>query len=122
MLQILQTRNIDLYKQQIDELGISEFLPNVVEAVDGEEIFGTGIYHIKDEAIIIDFVDSKDDLYLYDGIVRAILFLGMLKGIETAEFKMKDIKNAVKLGFVQNNYNLLCPISEFMSKCKSCGK
>ena len=62
MLQILQTRNIALYKQQIDELGLSEFQPNVVEAVDGEEIFGTGIYHIKDEAIIIDFVDSKDDL------------------------------------------------------------
>ena len=106
----------------IDEMGLSDLFPNVVEATDKDEVIGIGVYHFDDETVVLDKVDSKGDLYLYDGIVRAVLFLAMMKGIDTARFDFPDLDNVKKLGFVQNNDNVLRDLNGFMSKCKSCGK
>lgn len=124
MLEILQTRNFENYREKIELLGIADTFPNVVEAKDGENVKGYGIYHIDipEQKVVIDDAQADGDLYLFDGIIRSVLFLAMMKGIETAEFADRITGNAKKLGFVQNNDNLLSPLSEFMSKCKSCGK
>ncbi len=122
MLQILQTKHIENYSQMIEEMRLSDLFPNVVEATDKEEVIGIGVYHFDNDIVVLDKVDSNGDLYLYDGIVRAVLFLAMMKGIDTARFDLTDLKNAKKLGFVQNNDNILSDLNGFMSKCKSCGK
>ena len=122
MLQILQTKNIENYSEIIKRLGLENKNANVVEAVDKDEIFGTGIYLIEKDKVVIYFIDSKGDLYLYDGIVRSILFLAVLKDIDKAEFEIEDKTDLIKLGFVQKNSNCLNDLKEFMSKCKSCGK
>ena len=122
MLQILQTKNIENYWEMLEEMGLADLFPNVVEATDKGEVIGLGVYHFDNDVVVLDKVDSNGDLYLYDGIVRAVLFLAMMKGIDTARFDMQDLENAKKLGFVQNNDNILNDLNGFMSKCKSCGK
>jgi len=122
LLQILQTKHIENYAQMIDEMGLSELYPSIVEATDKDEIIGIGVYHFESDTGVLDKVDSNGDLYLYDGIVRAVLFLAMMKGIDTARFDLFDLDNAKKLGFVQNNDNILSDLNGYMSKCKSCGK
>ena len=121
MLQILQTKNFERYTDEIKSRGILDKFPNVVEAVDGEKILGTGMYHFENNELVLDKIEAEDDLYLYDGIVRAILFLAMMKGIDTARFELQNLEFAKKLGFVKND-NTLEPISEFMSACKNCKK
>lgn len=122
MLQILQSNNTENYKEQFDRLDAFDVDLKLVEAVDGDDILGSGIYHFEDGKLVVDHVDSKGDLCLFDGIVRSVLFLAMLKGIDIAELRLEDMEYAVKLGFVQNNDNFIQSITNFMSKCKSCGK
>ena len=59
MLQILQTKNIENYSEIIKRLGLEKKNANVVEAVDKDEIFGTGIYLIEKDKVVIYFIDSK---------------------------------------------------------------
>lgn len=122
MLEILQTKNFENYIPRLEKMGIMDSFPNVVEATDKDKVIGLGIYHFENDSVIIDEIEANDDLYLYDGIVRAVLFLAMMKGIDIAKFNLSDMTNAVKLGFVNNAENVLNPITAFMSKCKSCGK
>lgn len=127
MLQILQTKNYGNYMSQINDLGISEFFPNVVEATDNDEILAVGIYHFDisidtfEKKIIIDYITKEIDLSLFDGMVRSMLFIAMMKEIDTAEFRNCDKSKLLKLGFVTNDNNCLQSISEFMTNCKSCG-
>ncbi len=125
MLEILQTRNKEKYKDKLSELKLDFDMSNVVEADDSGVSLGFGVYHFGiDEnfnpLIEIDYVFFNDDLLLLDGIVRSILFLAMMKGIDRAKFNLQNTNELVSLGFVQNNYNYLDSIAKFMSKCKSC--
>lgn len=122
VLQILQTKHIENYWDKLNEMGLGELYPNVVEATDNDNIIGTGVYHFDNEFVVIDEINSNGDLYIYDGIVRAILFLAMMKGYDVARFDLKDLSDVKKLGFVQNNDNILTDLNGFMKKCKSCGK
>ena len=124
MLQILQTRNMENYADKIAGLELAEKYPNVVEAIDNDKITGIGIYHMnfEENRIVIDYAEYGNDLVLLDGIIRSILYLAMLRNIDSARFDLPQIDDVRKLGFVQNCGNLLEPVSDFMSKCKSCGK
>lgn len=122
MLQILQTKNIESYSELILSLGLEKENVSVVEATDKEEILGIGIYALEREQVTVYYIDAKNDLYLFDGIVRSILFLAVLKDVDKAVFALSDRNDLEKLGFVQKNDNCLLSLKEFMSKCKSCGK
>ncbi len=122
MLEILQTKNYENYLGRIKQLGLSEVYPNVVEADDSGRVTGYGIYHLEGDRVMIDEVSPQQDLCLFDGITRSILFLSMMKGIEKAEFSESIRQTAKKMGFVKDDENLLSSVTEFMSKCKSCGK
>lgn len=122
MLEILQTKNFEKYIDKLDKMKILDKFPNVVEATDKDEILGLGIYHFDDDAVVLDEIEANGDLYLYDGIVRSILFLAMMKEIDVAKFNLCDMTNVTKLGFVKDDEKTLSPITGFMSKCKSCGK
>ena len=125
MLEILQTKNKENYKDKITELGLDFDTAFVVDATDEGSSIGYGIYHfgIDDEynpLVEVDLVQDNSDILLFDGIIRSILFLAMMKGIAKARFNLTQTDKLIKLGFVQNNYNCLDSIEEFMSKCKSC--
>lgn len=122
MLEILQTKNINNYKNIIDELNLDINLVHVVEATDKDIVNGIGIYHFYENQVVIDFIDAESDLYLYDGMVRAILFLAMLKGIDSSIFQEDCIDTCIKLGFIKSGQNELKSISKFLHKCKSCEK
>lgn len=122
MLQILQTKNFNNYIEKLEKMGILDKFPNVVEATDKGEIIGLGIYHFEEKMVVVDEISAENDLYLYDGIVRAILFLAMMKGIDIAKFNLTDMTQVKKLKFVKDDENILSPVTSFMSKCKSCGK
>ncbi len=125
MLEILQTKNKENYINKITELGLDFDTSYVVDATDEGSSLGYGIYHfgIDDEynpIVEIDFVSDNSDIMLFDGIIRSVLFLSMMKGIDKAKFNITQTDKLMKLGFVQNNYNYLNSITKFMSKCKSC--
>ncbi len=125
MLEILQTKNKENYRNNIKKLGLDFDTTFVVDATDGGSSVGFGIYHfgIDEEynpTVEVDFVQDNSDIMLFDGIIRSILFLAMMKGIDKARFNISQNDKLIKLGFVQNNYNCLDCITKFMSKCKSC--
>ncbi len=120
MLEIVQAKDFKKYSNLIGELGIGDELISIAEALDKNEVIGFGIYHYGDGKVIIDYVDSKGDLYLYDGIVRSILFLAMTNKVNIAFFNISDTKMLMDLSFVKGDNKYLENITEFMDKCKNC--
>lgn len=122
MLQILQTRNIESYKNKIEELSLTDSFPSVVEATDNDKVIGVGIYHMDFEkgAVSIDYCEWNDDIMLLDGIIRSILFLVMLRGIEKAVFSNALKNECRKLGFVKDDTLMLDGISGMLDGCKHC--
>lgn len=122
MLEIVQAKDFKNYYKKFEELNISDEIVSVVEALNNSDIIGYGIYHYNDEKVIIDYVDGNNDRNLYDGIVRAILYLAMMNNIDNAMFNFDDREMLKKLGFVNDNNNHLESITKFMDKCKNCRK
>ena len=119
MLQILKREDKSPYLAQIADLGLSDSEISVSEAVDGDLVLGYALYKISPEAIEIFKISPQNDLLLFDGIARSILFLAVLKGVERAKFKLNDLTEAKKLGFV-NDDGVLEDISSVFSGCKGC--
>ena len=124
MLQILQTRHLENYADLIDKLGLADEAVSVVEATEGDEIIGIGVYHMDfmTSQVVIDHA-QYGDLMLGDGIYRSILFLAMLRSIDKARLDMKDEKligDCVKLGFVTAGSSAIESISSILDGCKDC--
>lgn len=124
MLQILQTRHLENYTTLIDELGLSDEAVSVVEATEGDEVIGIGVYHIDfmTSQVVIDHA-QYGDILLGDGIYRSILFLAVMKGIESARFELRDkmlADDCIKLGFISESSNALENISDILDGCKDC--
>ena len=119
MLQILKREDKSPYLDEILKLGLSENEIAISEAVDGDSVLGYALYKISPEAIEIYKISPQNDLLLFDGIVRSILFLAVLKGVERAEFKLSNLTEAKKLGFADEN-GILEDISSVFSECKGC--
>ena len=122
MLQILQTRNIELYSEKIADLGLEDSFPSVVEATDNDAVIGMGIYHMDFEngEVVIDYCEWNDDILLLDGIIRSILFLVYMRGIDKARFSESIKSECTKLGFVKGDSLRLDKISDVLDGCKHC--
>lgn len=122
MLEIIQARDFKKYSSLIEGLKLSDEIISIVEAIDKGQAIGCGIYHYGEKMVIIDYIDSHDDKYLYDGIIRTILFLAMSNGINSAEFNIAEKTILKDLKFVNNNDYYIQSIAEFMNNCKNCKK
>ncbi|MCD7727690.1 MAG: hypothetical protein LUH08_00975 [Ruminococcus sp.] len=122
MLEIKVAEDREKYFEELSKFGLDEDLTLVVESYDKGEVNGYGFYHLEGDSVSIDYIESYQDLILFDGIVRSILFKAMLSGIDKAVFSDVQLGKFQMLGFVQNNYKTLDSIGDFLSKCKSCGK
>lgn len=122
MLEIKNTFDTNKYLNEFERLNIDPDFTLVVESFDKEKVNGYGFYHLENDAVVIDYINDGDDILLFDGIARSILFKALLSGITKAGFSDVQIDKFIKLGFVQNNYKTMDSIEDFLSKCKSCGK
>ncbi len=122
MLEILQAKDYKPYYPLFEKLNIKDEIISVAEAVDNDKIIGFGIYHYSEGNVIINYVESYGDLYLYDGIVRSILFLAENNGINQAIFTLDDTSIIEKLRFVNENQKCIKNIDNILSNCKSCSK
>lgn len=120
MLQIIKKDGNDGYEEILSELKL-DGNPNVrvSEAVNGDEINGFGIYELRPDAIVIYKIADFGDPMLADGILRSILFLAAVKGVEKAIFEQGNEDCAKKLGILKDG-SILEPISDVFGGCEGC--
>ncbi len=120
MLQIIKKDGVDGYEDVLKSLGLSEADGvSISEAVNGDLIDGYGIYRLEPEQITVYKISDGGDLMLSDGIIRSILFLAAMKGVEKAVFELGSDEPAKKLRLIKEG-NILEPISDIFGGCESC--
>ncbi len=122
MLKILEQQNTAPYQQIFDEIK-TPYKLYLTEAMDGEQVMGYILYAYEPDAVAVHVVDDGGDLMLCDGLVRSVLFKGMLRGLNRGVFRLTDEAMLAKmrtLQFVKNDENALENIAEIMDNCKSC--
>lgn len=122
MLEILQAKDYKKYYPLFEKLGIQDEIVSVVEAQNNNEVIGYGVYYFKGDTQIICEINCNDDKYLYDGIVRAILFIAFTNNINKAEFKLDDYSLLKELNLVYESDKNISNIIDFFDKCKDCKK
>lgn len=121
MLEIRPAKDYSLYKNIIDSIDFSgDRLVCIAEAVDKDKVIGYGIYYFTDVSVVIKHVESYNDLYLYDGIVRSVLFMASNNGIDTAVIDLHDMSIVEKLHFVSVGEKCIKNIDNILSNCKTC--
>ncbi|MBE6845412.1 MAG: hypothetical protein E7508_06845 [Ruminococcus sp.] len=95
---------------------------HIVESKNGESTNGYGVYSVGENGLSIhDYESGEWDII--DGIIRTILFKGMLGGINRCEFQVRDVEKQqklTKLGFINEESKTIEDINDFMSNCKKC--
>lgn len=122
MLKILEQTNHEPYRALLDAIR-SESPLYLTEAMDGEQVTGYIVYAYEPDAVAVHAVDDGGDLMLCDGLVRSVLFKGLLRGLNKGVFRLQDTAMLDKmrtLRFVNNGQNTLENIAEIMDNCKSC--
>lgn len=120
MLEIHQNENTEKYTDYLDKLNISGTHMKVVEAHDRNRVTGFCIFSYAEDAVTLYVAEYGEDLYLCDGLVRAVLFKASLLGIDRAEFAFADLADVRKLGFLEKDSRTLLSIQSIMGGCKSC--
>lgn len=120
MLQILKQENKQGYSQRLTELGLDPEKISISEATDGGNVTGFGIYEFSGDSIVIHCIEPQNDLVLFDGIARSVMFLAVLKGIEKAEYRGDTRKNAALLKFISDEKPYIQPISSIFNGCEGC--
>ena len=90
-------------------------------ARDGEEVLGKIAGELIGDVFVIDELDCED--FFTDGLVRAILNLMTLHGIDKARFELPESYERLrKLGFFDDEPKM-DSIAKFFNKgCKGCNK
>lgn len=122
MLKILEQTNLEPYRDILEGIRTEQKL-YLTEAMEGERVTGYIVYAYEPDAVAVYAVDDGGDLMLCDGLVRSVLFKGLLRGLDRAVFRLTEagmMEKMEKLRFVKNNQNFLESIAEIMDNCKSC--
>lgn len=90
-------------------------------ARDGEEILGSCAGLLDGDCFVFDELDCED--FFADGLVRAILNLMDLHGIEKARFDLDEsnLERLGKLGFLKNGAQIDSIAGFFSDKSCGCG-
>lgn len=120
MLQILKKEGNEGYEELLGKLGLLNAQNiKISEAVDGEKVGGFGIYSLSSEQLTVYKISYGGDLMLGDGLIRSILFLAALKGVEKAVFENGSDELPRKLCMIKEG-NVLEPVSEVFGGCENC--
>lgn len=122
MLEIHERKDTKGYENIVNAIE-SEFV-HVVESINGDKVDGYGVYSIDEKGLrIYDFGSSCSEIT--DGVIRTILFKGMLGGLNRCEFCVSDEEKSRKLrtlGFLNGENTAIDDINAFMSSCPNCKK
>ncbi len=120
MLEIHERQDTVGYENVVSTI-LAENL-KIVESINNGEVNGYGIYSVGENGLAIH--DYKSDQWeITDGIIRTILFKGLLGGINRCDFQVRDVEKQeklIKLGFIKEDVKSIEDINEFMSGCKNC--
>ncbi|MGN0613806.1 MAG: hypothetical protein ACI4JB_07885 [Porcipelethomonas sp.] len=120
MLEIHERTDITGYENIVS--GIESDCIHIVESINGSEVNGYGVYSVGEEGIAVhDF--SSEEWEITDGIIRTILFKGMLGGINRCDFAVPDSEKQQKLlrlGFIKDDTTSIEDINSFMCSCQNC--
>lgn len=122
MLEIRQKVNINGYEEYIPVNGCDKNNILIVEAFEKGKVIGFGIFAYDGIEVLLYDVESYGDTYLFDGIVRAIIFKAAMKGIDIARFHLKDLSIVIQLGFLKSGENIIPSINEVLNNCCNCKK
>ena len=122
MLEIHERTDTQGYEKIIS--GIQDDNIHIVESINGKEVNGYGVYSFNENGLnIYDF--NSDEREITDGIIRTILFKGLLGGLNSCNFSIADKEKhekLISLGFIKADVNLIDNIGEFMGGCQNCGE
>ncbi len=121
MLEIVQAKDFKKYYPLFIEHGIQDEVISVVEALSNDAVIGYGIYYYKNNNVVISCLNSYGDIFLYDGIVRAILYLAISNNVNSAEFCIEDKTILKELKFIDKD-DYIQDLIYFLEKCKNCKK
>lgn len=120
MLEIHERVDTNGYEKEISRINC-EYL-RIVESINGNSVNGYGIYSVDENGLTIYDFKSKD-LNVTDGIVRTVLFKGLIGGINECNFEVTDsekITDLIRLGFITKENMKINDINDFMNNCKKC--
>lgn len=126
MLEIHERHDTNGYETIVGQ--ITSGTVHIVESLDKGNVNGYGVYTadaVDDTQVIVIYDYSGEEWDIIDGVIRTILFKGMLGGINKCEFRITDSEKKaklIKLGFITEDRLSVDDINDFMSGCKSCGK
>ncbi len=121
-LKSILLKNKNDYIELASNLNVPFDKIKIVEAFEKEKVIGYGAYYYDEDTLKIVAANANGDKYLYDGIIRTMLFLASVDFIDKAEFIMDDFTEVLELGFVNNSNNCINSIENFMNSCKNCKK
>lgn len=120
MLEIHERQDTNGYENVVATI-LTENI-HIVESINNGAVNGYGIYSVGDNGLAIHDYESSE-WEIIDGIIRAILFKGMLGGINRCDFQVRDVEKQnklIKLGFIKDDLKQIEDINDFMSNCKKC--
>ena len=126
MLEIHERNDTNGYEAVVGS--ITNGTVHIVESLNKGDVNGYGVYTTDGTAdaqhiVIYDY--SGEEWDIIDGVIRTILFKGMLGGINKCDFRISDndkMAKLTKLGFITADRLSIDDINDFMSGCKSCKK
>lgn len=118
MLEIHACKDIRLYTNFLAEHNLPPYA-FVVEAFNKDAVVGFGIFEYGDDFVKL-FAIECEELSLYDGIARTILFKASMKGIDKAEFLLEDMAPIYSLKLLKKGDRTLPSIQDVMGGCESC--
>mgnify|MGYP003506070750 FL=1 len=119
MLEIRQKNDIAGYAGYIWDYQLTADEIQIVEAFEKEKVIGFCIYSYTEDSVEIYHAKYGDNISLFDGIIRTVLFKAFLKGINKARYHFEDML-LYKLKLADDYSNTLSSIENVMNNCGNC--
>lgn len=120
MLEIREIHDFSAYAELLGK--ISSQQPHIIEAIENNACVGIAVFDYTSSAVRLLHISCTGDLYLFDGIVRTVMFKGELRGLEKALLPTDDdsaVGRLTSLGFLAGGKSEV-RIADFLGKCKHC--
>lgn len=122
MIEILPYRD----KKQIEPLFIENKIEYnedciAIKATDKDTLIGYALFSISKDKLSLFYLETFNDFYLVDGIVRSALHVGVENGVTEAYCENQDLFNVLKdINFIKNEKTKEINIDKLFESCCGC--
>lgn len=107
-----------IYKEQGITMGDNSI---AILATDGDEILGSCLFDLDDNAVTIHAINPVDDVYFADGLLRSALHVGVENGKNVAFYSNSAPEKLFEtLGFIKNLEKKELNVDKLFSSCQNC--